>query len=274
VESTDKVIPFDRAASFMAELRRAGKKIIQCHGTFDLVHAGHIIHFEEAKALGDILVVTVTSDKFVNKGPGRPYFKDQIRSKCLSALACVDYVVLVPYPTATEAINCIHPHIYCKGQEYPDPDNGVTGNLREDMDAIRSVGGEIRYLGSIAFNSARLLNQHFDTHSRELKSFCRKVAAVCPPAEFRRIVEQFAGLRVLVIGDVIFDRYTTVEVQGLTSKNRIPSVRFITEETQAGGALAVFRHIREFTPNAKLISLIGTEPWVETHLRTFIAPEE
>jgi bifunctional ADP-heptose synthase (sugar kinase/adenylyltransferase) len=87
-------------------------------------------------------------------------------------------------------------------------------------------------------------------------------------------VDGFQGLRVLVVGDVIFDRYTTLEVQGLTSKNRILSGRFVSEEMQAGGALAVFRHVREFTPHVKLISLVGDEPWVGEALRGFIAADE
>ena len=92
--------------------------------------------------------------------------------------------------------------------------------------------------------------------------------------KFREAVDQFQDLKVLVVGDIIFDRYTSVSVQGLTSKNRILSSRFLSEETQAGGALAVFRHLREFTPNVKLVSLLGTEPWVNEELPKYIHPNE
>src|SRR6266498_1464894 len=101
------VLSFEDARGVFARLRESGKRIVQCHGTFDLVHPGHIFHFEEAKALGDVLIVTVTGEAHVNKGPGRPYFNDQMRTKWLTALECVDYVVLVPYPAAVEAIECV-----------------------------------------------------------------------------------------------------------------------------------------------------------------------
>ena len=67
-------------------LRAEGKRIVQCHGVFDLMHPGHVRHFEAARAQGDVLVVTVTPDRFVNKGPGRPVFNERLRSESVAAL--------------------------------------------------------------------------------------------------------------------------------------------------------------------------------------------
>ena len=268
-----KVVAFKDASALCENLRKQGKVIVHCHGTFDLIHPGHIVHFEEAKALGDVLIVTITGEKLVNKGPGRPYFNDHLRSRWLAALWCVDYVVVVPYPAAVEIIECVRPHFYCKGREYADPMTDLTNNIGDDMLAVTRTGGEIRYLGSIPFSSTKLLNKHFDPYPPEVKHFCQLVAQECPPARFREIVDGFSKLKVLVIGDIIFDRYSTVEIQGLTSKNRILSGRFVNEEIQAGGALAVYRHLREFTPHVKLVGLAGTEPWLESALGGFIGSE-
>ena len=131
-----KVIAFQDAPQFFQKLRAAGKTVVQCHGTFDLVHPGHIYHLEEAKELGDALVVTITAEKFVNKGPGRPYFNDPIRARSLAALACVDYVVLIPHAAAVEAIDAVKPNIYCKGREYENQESDVTGNIRDDVTAV------------------------------------------------------------------------------------------------------------------------------------------
>lgn len=272
--TANKIIPFSEAHAFFAKLRKAGKKIVQCHGTFDLLHPGHVIHFEEAKRLGDVLVVSVTDAKHVNKGPGRPCFNDELRLKSIAALECVDFVVLIPYPAAVEAIECVRPHFYCKGKEYERADTDVTGNFYDDIRTVESLGGKVCYVGAVVFSSGKLLNLHFDAHNPKIKSFCRQVATAIPFKQCRAIVEDFKKLKVLIIGDIIFDRYSTISVQGLTSKNRIISGRFFGEELQAGGALAVLRHIREFAPKVKLISLVGTEPWVEDSLRNFIKPEE
>jgi cytidyltransferase-like protein len=256
-----------------ASLHGRDKVIVQCHGTFDLIHPGHVAHFQEAKALGDVLVVTFTGERFVNKGPGRPYFNDQLRSLWLAALECVDYVIVIPHAGAAEAIRCVRPHFYCKGREYVDPMNDLTGNICDDIETVHAVGGEMRYLGSILYSSTKLLNQHFEPYPADVKAFCRTVARECTPTRFCEVVDGFQKLRVVVIGDLIFDRYTTVEVQGLTSKNRILSGRYVADDMQAGGALAVYRHLREFTPHVKLIGLAGTEPWLESTLQEFVSPE-
>jgi bifunctional ADP-heptose synthase (sugar kinase/adenylyltransferase) len=107
-----------------------------------------------------------------------------------------------------------------------------------------------------------------------VRDFCRALAAKVTPESFRRAVKGLSDLKVLIVGDTIFDRYSYLKVQGLTSKNRIISGRFLREETQGGGALAVFRHVRQFTSRVKFLSLLGTEPWVEPFLRQFVSAEE
>ena len=263
---TDKIVAFETVADVLEPLRRAGRRIVQCHGTFDLLHPGHVYHLEEAKALGDILVVTVTGERFVNKGPGRPYFNDLLRSKQLAALSCVDYVILIPHAAAVEAIQAVRPDIYCKGREYAVPHNDVTGNIGDDVRAVEQVGGQVRYIGSVVFSSTRLMNNHFDHLQAPVKEYCRELAAEFPPNVFRDAVESFSGLKILIVGDTIFDKYSFVRVQGLTSKNRIISGRYLREEMQCGGALAVFRHVREFTNDIRFLSLVGTEPWVDAAL--------
>ena len=274
MSTASKIISFEAASQVFQALRQQGKKIVQSHGIFDLTHPGHICHLEEARSLGDVLVVTLTADKFVQKGPGRPYFNEQLRTRSLTALACVDYVVLVPFTGATEAIERVRPHIYCKGKEYEDPAFDLTGGLPKEIRAVKDCGGEVRFIGSIKYSSTKLLNQFFDHLSGPVKTFCNTLAAQLTRREFHAAVESFADLKVLVIGDTIFDRYSYVKVQGLTSKNRIISGRFLTEETQTGGALAVFRHVKQFARSVKFVSPVGAEPWVEPQLREHITPDE
>lgn len=92
--------------------------------------------------------------------------------------------------------------------------------------------------------------------------------------QYRDAIESFKDLKVLIIGDIIFDRYTYVHVQGLTSKNQILSGRFSDQNTQFGGAIAVFRHIKQFVKNVNLISIVGSEAWVDPILKSTISREE
>ena len=269
-----KIIPFATAPAFFKALRESGKRVVQSHGIFDLIHPGHILHLEEARALGDVLVVTLTADKFVNKGPGRPYFNEQLRLKSLAALSCVDHIVLVPFTGAIEAIACVLPKIYCKGKDYAEPDFDTEGNLPDEIRAVKRVGGQVRFIGSVTYSSTKLLNQYFDHLSSPVKAFCEKLATRYPRKSFFEAIARLADLKVLVIGDTIFDRYSSVKVQGLTSKNKIISGRFLNEETQCGGALAVFRHVKQFAGQVKFVSLVGGEPWVRRQLRAYVAPGE
>ena len=76
-----KIITIEDLKKIILKLKKKRKKIVLCHGVFDLLHVGHINHFQESKKYGDILVVSVTSDSFVNKGPNRPAFNEQNRLK-------------------------------------------------------------------------------------------------------------------------------------------------------------------------------------------------
>ena len=154
-----KIVSFDEIPAVVLKEKESGNKIVQCHGTFDLIHPGHIIHFEESKGMGDKLIVTVTGEKFVNKGPGRPYFNDELRLKSLAALESVDYVAIIPYPAAVEAIEAVRPDIYCKGKEYENAQDDVTGNMADDVKTVKATGGVIRYAGSVVFSSTKLLHR-------------------------------------------------------------------------------------------------------------------
>src|SRR5437016_229254 len=114
----DKIKPLAELARLSKSLRAKGKKVVQCHGVFDLLHIGHIRHFEQAKKLGDVLVVTLTRDPYVNKGPHRPVFAQDLRAEAIAALGCVDYVALNETPMAVEAIKSLKPHFYVKGSDY------------------------------------------------------------------------------------------------------------------------------------------------------------
>jgi cytidyltransferase-like protein len=265
-----KIIPFAEIPEVIRKEKEMGNKIVQCHGTFDLIHPGHVIHFEESKGMGDVLIVTVTGEKFVNKGPGRPYFNDELRLKSITALESVDYVAIIPYPAAIEAIEAVSPDIYCKGKEYENAEEDVTGNMADDVRTVEATGGVIRYAGSVVFSSTKLLHGNFSTQSPEVKSFCQSIAKRYSSNEIRSIIDSFSTLKVLIVGDIIFDEYETVQVQGLTSKNRILSGRRLYGNQQAGGALAVYRHALEFTENVQFVSLVGSEAWVEPIIRKFV----
>ena len=163
----NKIKEIEDLAGLIDSLKKQGKKIVHCHGCFDIVHPGHIEHFIDAKKQGDVLVVTVTPDRFVEKGPGRPFFNEKIRLKQLAAQGTIDYVALNKWSTAIETLRLIKPDIYVKGKEVlgnKDIDKiqtteKISSNLSLEEEAVKSVGGELYLTDQITFSSSKIINQ-------------------------------------------------------------------------------------------------------------------
>lgn len=155
-----KVVKFDTLVKNLRNLKRAGKRIILCHGCFDLMHPGHIKHFQAAKKMGDVLVVTVTPDKYVDKGPGRPVFNQNLRVSLVAALECVDFASINKWPTAEETLKRIRPHIYVKGQEF-EGEKDKTGKLQKELKVVKAIGCRIKFTHEIVFSSTKLLKKYF-----------------------------------------------------------------------------------------------------------------
>src|SRR6187551_786005 len=124
-----KILPLEQLAEKIAQLKAQGKTIVHCHGVFDLLHVGHIRHFDHARRLGDVLVLTLTPDRHVNKGPNRPAFPEALRAESIASLNVVDFVAINHWPNAIETIKLLKPDLYVKGSDYRDPEKDVTGGI-------------------------------------------------------------------------------------------------------------------------------------------------
>src|SRR5436305_2888179 len=138
--SSSKVCTLDRLLALRAEARRAGRTVVHCHGCFDIVHPGHIHYLREARAHGDLLIVTVSGDSHVNKGVNRPLIPEDLRADSLAALGCVDAVYVNPEPTAVGLLEQLRPDVYVQGEEYEfnrDP------RFFPERDAVTRPGGRV-----------------------------------------------------------------------------------------------------------------------------------
>ena len=252
-----KIISLEELGQITARLKKQGKTIAHCHGCFDLMHPGHIKHFEAAKELADVLVVTLTPDRFVNKGPGRPVFNEKLRMESIAGLAAVDYVALNKWPTAIETVKIVKPDFYVKGQDYQDREKDVTGNIKLEEDAVKAVGGKIHFTEEITFSSSSLINAHFsphnDTTKEYLSAFRKKYSAEKVIAE----IEKLKDLKVLVIGDTIIDEYHYCNPLGKSTKSPNISAVYLREDVFAGGVLAVANHLEQFAGEVELVTVLG-----------------
>src|SRR5438034_3426838 len=155
----NKVRRLEDLSQTLATVRERGKKIVHCHGVFDLLHIGHIKHLEAARKLGDVLVVTLTPDRFVNKGPHRPAFPEKLRAEALASLACVDFVAINEWPTAVETIGTLKPNYFVKGVVREGGKRDHTDAIDREADAVKAGGGQMVLTDEATFSAMTLIQR-------------------------------------------------------------------------------------------------------------------
>ncbi|MDC1125947.1 adenylyltransferase/cytidyltransferase family protein [Candidatus Pelagibacter sp.] len=216
-----------------------------CHGVFDLIHLGHINHFKEAKKKCDILVVSITADKFIKKGPHQPYFSHFDRANFLSELKPIDFVIISNQSTAEKVLNKIKPNFYIKGIDYLNLKNDK--NLKLEKIACKKNKIKIIYTNSIKLSSTKILNNKFNLFSdRELK-FLKALKKKYKLEKILSIINSLSTKDVNITGEPIIDSYTFVDVIGTATKSPIITSDFKYKEEHYGGSILVARFAAEFS---------------------------
>ncbi|MBI2870532.1 MAG: adenylyltransferase/cytidyltransferase family protein [Candidatus Omnitrophica bacterium] len=252
-----KIKNLTELGEILGKARQEGKRTVLCHGVFDLMHPGHILHIAAARKQGDVLAVTITPDRFVRKGPGRPVFSEKLRIQTVASLQDVDYTALNEWPTAVETIARLKPHVYAKGNDYTNPADDLTGRIVDEENAVRSIGGEIFFTNEESFSSSRLINQFFSTYPPQTEKYLKSFRSRYSADQVIDCVRGLQDLKVLLVGEAILDQYRYCTPMGKSPKETIVSTRFENEEIFAGGSLAIANHLAGFCKEVTLITMLG-----------------
>jgi rfaE bifunctional protein nucleotidyltransferase chain/domain len=264
----EKILSLDQL-SHRAELaRKKGQRIVLAHGTFDLLHMGHVRHLEQARALGDLLLVTVTADSYVNKGPGRPVFPATLRAEMLAALRYVAWVAINDGPTAENVIRHVRPDVYVKGSDYAQAEEDITGKIDDERKAVEAHGGRIHFTYDITFSSSSLLNRHFDVFEPKLRGYLEAARSRWDLDEFKRVVDSVKDKSVLLIGDTIIDEYHYVSPLGKSPKENLIPTLYRSAEVFAGGVIAAANHVASFCRDVHVITCLGDDSDAEHFIRS------
>ncbi len=233
------------------------RKVVLCHGVFDLLHVGHIKHLKKAKELGDKLVVTLTPDKYVNKGPGRPVFNQYLRSEAIAAIGAVDYVAINDTATAVNPIKIIKPSIYCKGKDYKNFREDITGEIKNEIKALKKNKGNLIITEELTFSSSRLINRSTDFFSTGQKKTLSKISKKFKFNSIKKNIDSFDKLKILVIGETIIDQYNFCEAVGKSGKEPMLVLKDIKNEQYFGGVLSIAKNLSQFSKKISIISMLG-----------------
>jgi rfaE bifunctional protein nucleotidyltransferase chain/domain len=242
----------------LRKIRDKKKKIALCHGVFDLVHPGHLEHFNEAKKICDILVVSITSDKYANKGFGKPVFDENLRSFFLSNIKLVDFVFINQAKSSLQVIENLKPNFYIKGPDYSKKKNDIAGNLEKEKLCVEKFGGKLILTKGKTFSSSSLLNQS-NLYENSLKIthpeiFINNKLKINIKKNYQESIKKLKKKKILVLGEVILDKYIFCEPLGKPSKESIISVNFNNEKIYLGGVLPIAKIMNELSDNVTLVS--------------------
>ncbi len=267
MEGKNKIFLLEDLAEKTREFKQTKKKIVLCHGVFDLLHIGHIRYFEQAKSFGDILIVTLTPDHFVDKGPLRPAFPQNLRAEAVASLDCVDFVAINDWETAEETLRLLRPDYYAKGSEFKLSASDRTGKIEKELRIATELGIKFKYTEDIVFSSSNLINRHLSFFSDEIDSYLSLLRSRYNLDEILEILDRTTDLKVLVIGDTILDEYQYCEAIGKSSKDPTLALRYQSHDLFAGGVLAVANHVANFASSVQLVTFIGDQDSRELFIR-------
>lgn len=250
-----KVVSVEKVKSIIGPITRE-KKAAMCHGVFDVVHPGHIRHLAYAKSKVDILIVSITCDRWISKGPYRPHVPENLRAYSLSALNLVDYIIIDKNPNPLDNLKNIKPNFFAKGFEYS---NNLPRETLEEMEVVVGFGGEMLFSpGDVVYSSSNLINASSpDIGPAKLKTMMEQLEITFENIE--DAIETISGTKVHVVGDTIVDSFTRTSLIGGNTKTPTFSVRYESKENYVGGAGIVAQHLKSAGADVTFSTILGDD---------------
>lgn len=255
-----KVIGRQAFLARRASLREQGLTLVHCHGCFDIVHPGHVRHLRFAAEQGDRLVVSVTPDQYVNKGPGRPMFDERLRADNLAALEFVDWVIIHDQPTATELLEQMQPDVYVKGAEYAknqDP------RFERERRSVEGAGGRVVFSSDdVVYSSSAIIES--------LSAMCHSIGSDhgllalsktydLSTHAIARSLERAKGKRVMVLSESILDVYAHCRWPEIAQEHPMLSLFPDREECFDGGGAIIASHLAAMGLEVTLCTPLGND---------------
>ena len=236
---------------------RKNSKIVLCHGVFDVIHSGHIEYFKEAKSLGDILIVTLTTDEFVNKGSNRPFYGIQQRLNVVSALSFVDYVAESKDISALNVLSKLKPNFYIKGKDYNNLNDDISGKIFKEKKIVEKYGGELIITKSKLHSSSKFINEKYANFNKLQKIYLNKLRINFDEKKIHEYFSKIEKSEILLIGETIIDEYIYSNVLGKAGKDPILTIKPNSKVVYLGGILSMAKILSTFCKKVKVITYLG-----------------
>jgi rfaE bifunctional protein kinase chain/domain len=268
VSSSRKILFFEDLVRQVKMLQAAGKRVVQSHGIFDVIHPGISQHLSEAKTQGDILVVSVIRDKDVRRGPGLPIFSEQLRAETVATLEQVDFVAIVDDEIPFDCVKKLAPNVFAKGKTLADQDGNLEKRISAKEKELGSRQSKVFETSGLGINSEALVNRFLDVYSDETKAFLKGFNHHYSFGELKKQIDSLKNMRVLLIGDSIIDEYHFCTPMGRSLKTALVVHNSLTEEVFIGGSLIIANHLAGICGKVQLVTLLGRENSRESFIQS------
>jgi len=241
-------------------------KIILCHGNFDLVHPGHVRHLTYAKTKAEILIVSITADKHIQKGIDRPFVPENLRALNLAAFQMVDYVIIDDSEKPLKNLSFIKPDFFAKGFEYSL--EHMPPATQEEAKIVESYGGEMIFTpGDIVYSSTKFLSlsQPKISNAKLIDFMDRNKITF---NTLKNVLKKLKNFKVHVVGDTIIDSYTRTNLIGGNTKTPTTSVLYQEKKDYIGGAGIVAQHLKSAGAKVFFTTILGND-----ELKDFVLDE-
>lgn len=255
--NNSKIKTIEELASELKKARLAKKKIVLCQGYFYLLHIGHIRYFEQARAMGDILIVTVTPDRFVENDPHGSVLSELMRVEAVASLSCVDFVAVNEWPTTSETLRILKPDLYVKGSEFKDITFDPKGEIGIEHQVLQEIGAKMAFTDDVNFSSTNIINRYLAKFPEEIQQYLQLVQERHNLDDVLAILDSMSSLKVCVIGDNIIDDYHYCEAIGKSSKEPTLALQYQSSDKFAGGIVAIANHVANFAGAVQLATVLG-----------------
>lgn len=270
--TTNKIKDATELGSIVEKEKRAGKRVVYWHGAFDLLDGRQIRQLEAARALGDLLIVSVIPDRHIHLDDGRFQFSETIRAETVAALHPVDYVGIGPAASAASIIRLLKPDVYVRDSDRTDGAYDGVSDMAVEAEAIQSVGGTLQFASDLGDGTSSITSDLFSALSDEVGVWLDNFRQRHSAEEICDSLKSLEPLRVVVVGEVVLDEYVYCEALGKSSKEPILALRYLYQDVHAGGSIAIANHLADFCASADLVAYLGGINSREEFVRTSIKP--